>query len=855
MATLLDFDVNLRATYRLQLHRDFGFAQASQIAPYLAELGVSHVYASPITTARAGSLHGYDVVDFASVNPELGGRAGLEAFVSRLNAHGLGLIIDIVPNHMAVGGADNPCWLDLLQKGRESAFADFFDVDFDAPGRGGKLLVPFLGKPYAQTLESGELALGQHVGRWALRYHDHVFPLRDRDQAEIASQGAEAFRSPERLHALLEAQTYRLAHWTCANDLINYRRFFEITTLAGVRIERPWVFDHVHRLPLELYAEGLVEGLRIDHIDGLTDPAGYADRLREALAERRPRTTKPSAYVVVEKILGGEEKLPAWPVFGTTGYDFMNEVSALQHEQAGAAPLGAFWAEISARPAEFEPEEREARRELIDINFCGQTEAVVDAMMRCASLLGQARDLARSAVRRGVRAVISHLRVYRSYALGGAGNPGAGEALEAAFAAARAEATPEPQAVALLEAVFADRSERTEFAEAIRRFHQLTAPAAAKAVEDTAFYRYGRLLSRNDVGFDAGRLCLPIEAFHARMRDRAENLPHAMLATATHDHKRGEDMRARLAVLSEIPALWIAHVRGWSELNQALIGDFAPADAYLLYQTIVGAWPFELAPDDAQGLAAFADRLAAWQTKALREAKLRSSWLAPNQSYENLAEEKLRALLDPGISARFLDSVSAFARSIFSAGAANALTQVALKCLAPGVPDFYQGCELWDLTLVDPDNRRPVDYETRARLLRSGGEAGAGAIKQDLIQTLLALRAEAPKLLAHGDYVPHDVRAPEGATVLAFSRRYGDQELFAALLLRAGKTLIGSDQLTPPAEFWGDGLLDAPGRDFEPVYGGVESGPQALLAEIFARSPVAVWSRGVSSSFTRNQAI
>ena len=840
----LEFDARLTATYRLQFHKDFDFAAGARRAAYLRDLGVSHVYASPIMQAKAGSTHGYDVTDFAVVNGELGGERGFRELAAALRAHGLGLIVDIVPNHMAVGGDDNPYWLDLLEKGRDSAYADFFDVDFDAPGLDGKLLAPFLGSAYAETLEKGELVVKPRGDGYAVFYAEHCFPLRDVDRQTIRAEGVEAFMAPARLHALLQAQHYRLAHWRAANDLLNYRRFFEITTLAGVRIERPEAFDRVHRVPLQLYAEGLIDGVRVDHVDGLSDPAGYCERLRaamRALTPQRPEGRRGEPYIVVEKILASDETPPTWPIEGTTGYDFMNEVSALQHDDAGAAPLRQFWAEISGRAAEFEPEERLARAELLDRNFAGQLESVVGLIHReCVKLSGD-RDLTRGAVRRALIAVVCHLRVYRSYALGGAANPGAGEYLERAFTAAAREPSRDDAALEALRTLMQSKSDSHALSEAIRRFHQLTAPVAAKSVEDTAFYRHAPLLSRNDVGFDAARFAMSIDEFHERMKRRAQDWPHAMLTTATHDHKRGEDSRARLAVLSEIPARWIDRRRDWGRRNATLRAEgFDAADEDMLFQTIVGAWPPDLTPTDRDGLAAFAERLATWINKALREAKLRTSWLTPNEAYERCAERYVAAALDPGRSAPFLADVAKFVGEIAAAGMANALTQTALRCLAPGVPDLYRGSEFWDLTLVDPDNRRPVDFDARERALADGAEdVGTGAIKQALIRRLLHLRREESDLFAFGDYEPIAVEG--GDNVVGFVRRFGDKAMAAVVALNLAARLAGGERLTPEAGGWGDARIAFDLTGYDCVCGGAESGANVALSAAFAELPVAVW--------------
>jgi (1->4)-alpha-D-glucan 1-alpha-D-glucosylmutase len=850
------------ATYRLQFNAAFPFAAAEKIAPYLRDLGVSHVYASPILTARAGSMHGYDVVDFSRINPELGGEVGFERLAEVLHAQGIGIILDIVPNHMAVGGADNPYWLDVLEKGRDSPYAKIFDIDFDRPEPelNGKVLAPFLGSSYRDVLASGDLHLTRLAsGKYVVTYCQHCFPLCEADQLEIAEAGEGAYADPALLHNLLERQHFRLAWWRVAGDEVNYRRFFDITELAGVRIENPPAFDLLHKIPLDLYARGMIDGLRIDHIDGLTDPAGYSRTLRQRLEELQPQRQSDraqQAYLVVEKILAADEDLPAeWPVEGTTGYDFMNEVSALQHATEGAAPLGAFWHAVSGRPCDFDAEENLARHEMMHVNFCGQREMVVDALFGLAPSMSGDRDLTRSAIRRAVAAIVSNMRVYRSYALGGAKSPGAGRFFEAAVAAALRDPAPEEKAMAFICDVMNSRSDDPGLARAIRCFNQLTAPVAAKAVEDTAFYRYGVLLSRNDVGFDAGRLALPVQDFHARMARRAQRLPRSMVATATHDHKRGEDLRARLAVLSEIPELWIKTCHDFFALNDAVRPPAANrSDEYQLYQMIIGAWPLALRPDDSEGLAQFAERLSAWRVKSLREAKLRSTWLAPQAENEKTALALLAAVLDPARSQKFLLAAAAFVGLIEASGVMNGLAQMALRCLAPGVPDLYQGTEFWDFSLVDPDNRRPVDFAARVKTLAAGGSLESlaadwrrGAVKQGLLARLLHLRRDRFELFAEGDYRPLAVEGEAKAHVLAFSRRTGREEMVVAVTLHCAEALLGQERLNPPGAFWGETaiLCGETMIGAENVLGGPAiAGPRILAAKAFATLPVAVWFRG-----------
>ncbi len=763
-----------RATYRVQFHADFPFSAAIPLVGYWKRLGISHLYSSPIATARKGSNHGYDVVDPTRINPELGGEKGFRALVAALKAEGLGVILDIVPNHLAVGHGDNAWWLDMLAKGQASEYAPVFDVDWDAYD--GKVYLPFLGTSYDEALTSGDLKVEHVDGRWAVvAYGEHIFPLRPEDQ-DFDGRALSA----DALHALCERQHWRLASWRTAGDAINWRRFFNISELAGIRVEDERVFDAVHALPLRLYREGLIEGVRIDHIDGLTDPAGYGRRLRNALGTE--------AYIVVEKILAAGEPLPEdWGVDGTSGYDFLNAVSAVLHDPLGAEPLAELWHEISGRPADFAPEEHAARHAMLDRDFAGQLDGCARAFHQLALSNRSTRDWPLPALRRACRWLLEAFPAYRTYG-------GPSPILDAAIDAAKIAAGPaEAGAVERLGAWLAGEGpgDAGLCAEALRRFSQLAAPIAAKAVEDTAFYRYGRLLSRNDVGCDPARLGETGASFLA---DAAARPLHAMLATATHDHKRGEDLRMRLAVLSEIPERWAAQARRWLEDVPAGIDH---GDATMLHQMIVGAWPLDLAADDREGLSAYADRLAGWQLKALREAKLRSSWTMPNEAYEAQCGAYLRDQLT-GDRAR---SLRQFALDIAPAGFAKSLVQTALRCTLPGVPDLFQGCEGWDLSLVDPDNRRPVDYDRLTAMLDGAGTSWIDAAsKQRLIADLLAMRPS-------GELRPLDLVGIRAHDALAFRR--GDLIVVAAL--RCSSACIERASPEPGRGWWGDTRLELPG--------------------------------------------
>jgi (1->4)-alpha-D-glucan 1-alpha-D-glucosylmutase len=726
-----------RATYRMQFHKDFTFADAEALVPYLDGLGISHLYASPITVAAAGSTHGYDVIDPTRINPELGGEEGFRSLAAALQARGMGVVIDIVPNHMGVAGGGNAWWNDVLAKGQASEYARFFDIDWSR-----RLVLPVLGDTLSAALANGDIAV---EGDQIVAYGEHRFPIREgSDTGDLT--------------ALLERQHYRLASWRVANDELNWRRFFTVNDLAGIRIEDPAVFEATHALYFRLYDEGLIQGVRVDHVDGLTDPIGYCRQLRERLG--------PDAWIVIEKILGAGEGQPVgWGVDGTSGYDFMEQVATLIHDPLGALPLEELWQDVSGRYQGFEAEEFEARQDLLAWQFSGQLDACVAAFVA----LNTDEAVTAAMLRRAIERLMWVFPVYRTY--------GTGDAAPASDARIRGLVR---ERVSWLippgEAHVVDRilgwlagEGPGDVADAVRRFQQLSAPIAAKSVEDTAFYRSGRLLSRNDVGFDATILGIGVDEFHRIMTERARDVPQAMLTTATHDHKRGEDVRARLAVLSTMPEAWRARVEAWEAIAWSWDHDVDGGDRYMLLQTIVGAWPEEGAT------AEFADRVKAWQQKALREGKLRSSWEAPDEAYEAAAAALVDAYL---ADARFVAEVTAFVADLTPTAEANTLVQTVLRYTLPGVPDLYQGTELADLSLVDPDNRRPVDYAARQALLGSD----TAPAKFRLIADLLALRRAEPALFANGDYVPVEVDGSD--RVLAFTRTGGGKTLRVAVLVR-----------------------------------------------------------------------
>ncbi|MFB4390297.1 MULTISPECIES: malto-oligosyltrehalose synthase [unclassified Pseudomonas] len=880
----------LTATLRLQLHSDFTLDDAIPLVPYFARLGISHLYASPILKARAGSRHGYDVVDPTQVNPELGGEAALLRLVNTLRQHDMGLILDTVSNHMAVGGADNPWWQSLLAWGRRSPYAEFFDIQWHSsdPLLAGQLLLPFLGSDYGVALQEGTIPLSFDSGQGVLEiaHYEHRFPICPLDYGRIlghaedprlralAQQFATLHEAAEplaeaqplhaelarlvnagaslepalaafdsrtepgfkRLHVLLERQTYRLASWRTAADDINWRRFFDINELGGLRVERAVVFEATHAKLFELIERGLVDGLRIDHIDGLADPRRYCRNLRrrvDGLLARRPQAAALEHFpIYVEKILGEGETLHRdWLTDGTTGYEFMNQVSLLQHDPLGEAPLTELWTAVSERPP-FDEEVRNARRLVLNASLAGDCESVAQALLQVARDDLMTRDLTLGAIRRALQALVEHYPVYRTY-INACGRPAEDEAFfQQALAGAR-------QSLGEADWPLLDHLQRwlggqpwrqlppgrprKHLRHACVRFQQLTAPSAAKAVEDTAFYRSARLLSRNDVGFEPGRFSSTPEQFHSECQRRLHDFPDSLLATATHDHKRGEDCRARLAVLSE-RADWLAsRVAHWqalaAPLRETLEDGPAPSagDELMLYQTLLASWPLNLGEHDPQGLQQFAERVRQWQQKALREAKLRSSWSAPNEGYEQSCAAFVDGLLLEADHQQLRHSLATAAQRIACAGALNGLVQCLLRMTVPGVPDLYQGNEYWDLSLVDPDNRRPVDYACRRASLDDSAPLGEllghwqdGRIKQALVARVLNLRQAHPALFQRGAYLPLNVRGRHADKVLAFAR-LGEGERAIVVVPRLASRLLG-DATIPliPAQNWDDTRLVLP---------------------------------------------
>ncbi len=913
-----------RATYRLQFRKEFTFADAMAIVPYLAALGVSHVYASPLLTARPGSPHGYDIVDHNSINPEFGGEAGFDAFVETLRRHDMGLVLDIVPNHMWIG-QENPWWMDVLEWGPTSPMAGRFDVDWETP-EGRKLLLPVLGDQYGVVLERGELAIGfdEISGAFEIQYFDKRFPLnaasqldilhavaqraplgalleemRERAQGAFSPQRREALRqarcklaqgaardaqlrkaldetlsalngapgdsaSFDRLHAILDRQAYRLAFWRVAAEEINYRRFFDVNELAGLRMEQPELFDVSHAFVARLIREGKVQGLRIDHIDGLRAPREYLFRL-QALAQEEGRAR---FYVVVEKILAAHERLRSdWPIAGDTGYAFMAAVNGVFVDPAGERYLTRFYRQFTGDSQDFETTARAAKRLIMTEVLSSELNVLAEMFHRIARQSRRTRDFTLAGMREALENVVAHFPVYRAYVTPRGAD--AQDRRDIEWAIGRARKGARTLDVSIYDFIagiltldsLVNSPHPDSVTDAALRFQQYTGPVMAKAVEDTAFYRYTRLVSLNEVGSYPGYFGLSPAAFHEINRARQRDFPFAMSSTATHDHKRGEDARARLNVLSEIPREWSQQVRRWSRWNARrktqVNGRAAPeANAeYLFYQTIVGVWPYAMRPPDYPGLEAFRARIGAYMRKAAREAKSHTSWLAPDEDYEAALDQFVARALGPEVSRPFLDSVFAFVEAIAPAGAANGLAQTLLKLTCPGVPDIYQGAEGWDLSLVDPDNRRPVDYDTLAAGLAGDAQNVArhlpnwrdGRIKQALIRRVLDCARAHEGLFTQGGYRELRSVGASAENVFAFAR--ADRQTVAVVVaprLMAGE-LVSAEG--PGVAQWGDCRLKLEGeaallREFTEVLSGRTLAPSAdghlELAVVFGELPVAL---------------
>ena len=898
------------STCRLQLHAGFRFEHVRALVPYFAALGVSHLHFSPILSARRGSLHGYDVTDPGRLNPELGTEEEFVRLAGELRAAGLGLVLDVVPNHMAAS-PENPFWEDVLTHGAGSRFARWFDIEWRAgePVSRPRVVLPVLGDLRVHALERGEISLVVADGRFRLRYFEHEWPVdpltlfpvletvaeqavaaatdpavvtavrthgrmlralsrrRGRTQGEretvagraeaaaarlaylfgvrgpaaaAAAEGARRFTAgPDgaaRLRRLLDAQPYRVVFWRRAARELNYRRFFDVNELVALHMEDPEVFDQTHAKLLEWRRAGLVDGFRIDHPDGLLDPLAYLRRLVDEAFEWRRDARYP---VFVEKILmPGEQLRAAWPVAGTTGYDFLNEAERLFVDPAGLAELERDYRRLLRRPLDFAIVADGGKRRALDGGLSPGVRSLAGRLIRLVA--PGAPPLTPAAARAALAEFIAALRVYRTYIdrHTPAGSPEDRELIADALARARARGRAPAAALDQLASVVlaepgsdAEREQlRLRF---VQRLQQLTGPAMAKGVEDTAFYAWVPLASLNEVGGSPeGADQDPVAAFHAAAGRRGSLWPTAMLAVTTHDTKRSADVRARLDVLSEIPDVWEERVYRWRKLNRPLQRRTADGSApdvnalYLLFQTLVGVWPAGEAVDDAcrQELA---ERVGAYMLKAAREAKQRTSWLEPDAEYESALAAYVSAALDPLQSGEFLAELSAFAGSIAVAGWCNAIARTVVQLTSPGVPDIYQGDELWNLALVDPDNRRPVDFERRRTALdevrhrfatadRAGfletlvAAPADGLLKLHVIRRLLHARRKHPELFVGGGYEPVSACGAGAASVVSFARTAGKDAMFVIVPRLTGRRALFEGGWPVGTGFWGDTAVTVP---------------------------------------------
>lgn len=910
------------ASYRLQLHKDFTFDQASEVLPLLRELGLTHVYTSPILKARPGSTHGYDTVDPRAINPELGGLAAFERFAQAVKAERMKLLIDIVPNHMGVGGNDNPWWLAVLEWGERSPYADTFDIDWERLGARGKLVAPFLGGQYGEVLEDGELKLSfdAEEGSFSVVYYEHRFPIcpltypeiLDRAVAVDASEGgdgidgllrvgeelralaqepahaaANVLFASERLkrrlsmlaqrpnvaqaidqalavfngtpglpesfgslHRLLEQQSYRLAFWRVAASDVNYRRFFDIDSLAGVRVETPAVFERTHQLIFDLVRRDLIQGLRIDHIDGLADPKGYAEALQRAIG--------PNFYVVAEKILEPGESLRPWPISGTTGYEMLNLIDGVFVDMDNKKAFERIYREASGSRQGYKAALMSAKRQVLFESFSSELESLVSDAKKIADANRVTRDYSVNALRIALGDIICAFPVYRTYVTSRAVASEDRAILGGAISAAKAKTALPDRSVhdfigsILLGTIPMGRAGRA--APGVvdrfrRRFQQLTGPVMAKSLEDTLFYRYVPFIALNEVGGEPSRFGVPLAEFHAVNRERAMVWPQALTATATHDTKRGEDARARLIALSESPDLWAQALALW-KAETGPIEEPDGNDQYLLLQSLLGAWPVELLEShDPAVLASLRERVAAYIPKAFREAKRHSKWIEPNERYESAAITLMNRLLAEG--ATFVTRLHPIMRDLGVRGMLVSLGRTVLKCTVPGVPDFYQGTTGWDFSLVDPDNRRPVDFDRRWTMLQGTEPLGDlllhwpdGAVKLKLTSILLRDRRDHALFYARADYRPLTVTGEKWARLIAFTRRYKN-ETIAVIVPRLSGSGSAQPSLPLGAAYWGGTHVElAPGVWRDILDGGRhESQGTVAVAHILQHFPFAVLRR------------
>jgi (1->4)-alpha-D-glucan 1-alpha-D-glucosylmutase len=983
------------ATYRLQFNPGFTFADATSIVHYLHELGISDCYASPYFRAKKGSLHGYDLLDHNCINPEIGTEDEYHVWVAELRTHGMGQVLDIVPNHMRIAGGENVWWTDVLENGPISIYADFFDIDWH-PVKielKNKVLLPILGDPYGRALESQELNLTFEEGAFFVHYYDNRLPvaplsyrkilklridelekrigsdhpslqellsivtaldhlpprteesrekiMEGRREKEIIkkrlstlyheSEVVHAFidenimafngtkddpRSFDLLDDLLNDQAYRLAHWRVATEEINYRRFFDINELAAIRMEQPHVFREAHRLVFQLIREGKVTGLRMDHLDGLYNPVGYLYRLQRecfiqsclrapgflqeemAVEEKAGRLydeelsrdpvspLRMSFYMLGEKILIKSERIPEdWPIFGTTGYDFLNSVNGLFIDMLKARDFEEIFARFIRKKVNYQDLVYDKKKLIMQTSMTSEINTLGHFLNHLSEKDRHTRDFTLNSLTAALVEVIACFPVYRTYVTRSGVNERDRRYIEQAVSRAKRKNPAISalifdfvQKVLLLEyPEYFGETDRMEWLDFVMRFQQLTGPVMAKGVEDTVFYVYNRFVSLNEVGGSPERFGTSLETFHGQNIERAKFWPHAMITTMTHDAKRSEDVRARLNVLSEIPGEWRESFLRWSRMNKkkkrVIDGQWIPDrnEEYLLYQTLVGVWPLD--PMTGEDYETFKGRIKEYMLKAAREAKVNTSWISPNRFYEEGLLDFIDAVLDPSPYNPFLTDFGPLQERVSYFGMFNSLSQILLKITSPGIPDFYQGTEIWNFFLVDPDNRRPVDFTLRKEMLRKLEEEGIraesdrlqftrdllkewrdGSVKLYLTRKALRHRKEKHRLFMEGSYVPLEGEGALKEYLCAFCRQREEEEVLVVVPRFLTHVVRNPTGMPLGEEVWRDTRILLPdeisGETFHNVFTGErltareENGKKRLnLCEVFASFPVAMLER------------
>lgn len=943
------------STYRLQFNKHFRFSDATRLLDYFSQLGITDLYASPILVSRKGSGHGYDVVDTTRIDPEIGSEEDFETLQGELVKRGMGLLLDIVPNHMAAS-SENRWWMDVLENGSDSAFAGYFDIDWRPPSRNltGKVFLPVLGRPFGEALDAGELQLTFQDGRFFVSYFESVFPIAPGSYHHILSLGYEALEdqlgseapalqefsgilagmaalaqktaavsaiegqpkfdaAPERLRILaadrseiatfiesrlkefngnagdpasfsllerlLNAQHYVLAYWQDPNEGINYRRFFAISDLVGVRVEDPIVFEATHNQIFRLLSKGAKQGLRIglriDHIDGLRDPAGYLARLRQSLVDALPAdagTAPPS--VLVEKILARGEQLPEdWPVAGTTGYEYLNYLQGPFVSPAGAKQIEAVYSRFIDKPSDFSSIVYDKKKLVMNSLLRVEVRGLARQLTELAAKDRYARTIPRTELSEGLTEVTACMPIYRTYIRSLDVPSAARDVIQEALKGAQSKRPQLSQdcldflrdVLTLANPPHIGPGQREERLAFVMRWQQLTGPIVAKGFEDTALYVYYPLSSLNEVGGNpVPSRAISREELVNFLSDRQRRWPHALSATTTHDTKRSEDLRARVSVLSEIPEEWSAKIAEWSRENakhKQKIGELFTPDAneeYLIYQTIVGMWP-----ETPNEMPSIIRRLQEYVVKALREATVHTRWVKPNEAHEGAVTQFIELILSPDSGSRFLQDIAAFQGRVAWCGMINGLAQLLLKITCPGTPDFYQGSELWDLRLVDPDNRHPIDFTNRCKLLREVADKDAspaiafdlllrwpnGQVKIYVASKALGYRVQHPELFIDGEILPGDVRGVRNHHVISLLRRNGEDQCLTVVPRWLSNAYTRQRNL-PSADFWGDTALCLPesaADSWTNVFTGERIGtngagqpPAVAVADVLAHFPVAL---------------